>query len=307
MDTRGPPDSIAMPPSSHYPIRAVARMTGLSPDTLRAWERRYQVVTPRRDDRGRVYEDRDVERLKRLARLVDHGHAIGTIAGLSTAALDRLIENAAPESRGRMLDAVDLAPLVRAIKQYDLAAVETVLSRHAVLLPPDGLIFAVVLPLLREAGARWEAGTIRPSQEHLVSAIVRSILGGLLRTMPRPAEGKPLVFATLPGERHELGLLCGAVLAAHNSYAVTYLGPDLPAADLVHAVTARHASTLVISATMSESASVGEIRLLRRLDPEVALWLGGAGCAPLRHELGARARVIETLEQFAGLVERRAR
>ena len=186
-----------------------------------------------------------------------------------------------------------------------MAAVEAVLSRHAVLLPPDGLIFAVVLPLLREAGARWEAGTIRPAQEHLVSAIVRSVLGGLLRTMPRPAEGKPLVFATLPGERHELGLLCGAVLAAHNGHAVTYLGPDLPAADLVHAVTARHASTLVIAATMSEPAGVGEIRLLKRLDPGVALWVGGAACARVGRELGARARVLETLEQFAGMVERR--
>ena len=90
-------------------------MTGLSLDTLRAWERRYQVVTPRRDDRGRVYDDHDVERLKRLARLVDHGHAIGTIAGLSNAALDRLINSAVPKSHGRMRDEVDVAPLIRAI------------------------------------------------------------------------------------------------------------------------------------------------------------------------------------------------
>ena len=292
-------------PTARYPIRVVARMTGLSLDTLRAWERRYQVVTPRRDDRGRVYDDRDVERLKQLAHLVDHGHAIGSIAGLATAALRRLIDGARPEIRGQTLEAVDVGPLVRAVKQYDLAAIETVLNRHAVLLPPDGLIFAVVLPLLREAGARWEAGAIRPAQEHLVSAVVRSVLGGLLRTMPPPVEGKPLVFATLPGERHELGLLCAAVLAAHAGHAVTYLGPDLPAADLVHAVTARHASTLVVSATIPGSTSLGEIRPLRKLDPSVALWVGGAGRARLRLELGARARVIETLEQYAVLVDRR--
>lgn len=288
-----------------YPIRAVALMTGLSVDTLRAWERRYRAVTPQRDARGRVYDDRDVERLKRLAHLVDHGHAIGTIAALSTSALDKLVDNAAPVTRGHALAAVDLAPLVRAMKVYDLAAIEAVLTRHAVVLPSDTLIFSVVLPMLREAGARWEAGTIRPAQEHLISAIIRSILGGMLRTMPRPADGKPFVFTTLTGERHELGLLCGAVLAAHAGRAVTYLGPDLPAADIVHAVTARHASTLVVAATIADATTVREIRPLRRLDPEVSLWVGGTGRARLRRELGTRARVIETLEHFAGLVDRR--
>ena len=288
-----------------YPIRAVAQMTGLSLDTLRAWERRYGVVTPQRDERGRVYDDRDVERLKRLAHLVDHGHAIGALAALSSAALDQLVDNAAPVARGHTPAVVDLAPLVRAMKLYDLAVIESVLNRHAVLLPPDTLIFGVVLPVLRETGARWEAGTIRPAQEHLVSAIIRSVLGGMLRTMPRPADGKPLVFTTLTGERHELGLLCGAVLAAHAGRAVTYLGPDLPAADVVHAVTARHASTLVVSATVADASTVREIRGLRRLDPDVSLWVGGPGRARLRRELGTRARVIETLEQFAGLVDRR--
>ena len=189
-------------------------MTGLSLDTLRAWERRYQVVTPRRDDRGRVYDDHDVERLKRLARLVDHGDAIGTIAGLSNAALDRLINSAVPKSHGRMRDEVDVAPLIRAIGQYDLAAVEAVLSRHAVLLPPDGLIFAVVLPCLREAGARWEAGLLRPPRSTYVSAIIRSVLGGLLRTIARSVDSQPLLFAALAGERHELAY-CAAPSSPH--------------------------------------------------------------------------------------------
>ena len=69
-----------------YPIRAVAHMTGLSIDTLRAWDRRYEAVAPTRGDRGRVYTDADVDRLKKLAVLVQHGHAIGTVAGLSARA-----------------------------------------------------------------------------------------------------------------------------------------------------------------------------------------------------------------------------
>ena len=61
----------------HYPIRAVARMTGLSVDTLRAWEHRSEAVVPTRNQRGRLYSDVQVARLKQLADLVAHGHAIG--------------------------------------------------------------------------------------------------------------------------------------------------------------------------------------------------------------------------------------
>ena len=298
-----PPHS-SMSRAPHYPIRAVARLTGLSLDTLRAWERRYQVVTPRRAERGRLYDDRDIERLKQLARLVDAGHAIGSIATLPPAALARLGDRQLSSPPRSAAAAVDLASLVRAMKQYDLPAVESTLNRHAALLPPDALVFSVVLPVLREAGTRWEAGAIRPAQEHLVSACVRSVLGGLLRTMPQPIDGDGMVFATTAGERHELGLLSAAVLAAYAGHRVTYLGPDVPGTDVVHAVNSLKASTLVLCATMANVTTVRELRTLRRLRPEVALWVGGRERARLRRELGARVRGIDTLEQFSGLVDR---
>jgi DNA-binding transcriptional MerR regulator len=289
----------------HYPIRAVARMTGLSLDTLRAWERRYQVVTPQRGDRGRVYDERDVERLKQLARLVDEGHAIGSIARLPPGALSRLGSDRVADAGRAAMPAVDLAPLLRAMKQYDLPSVEAVLNRHAAVLPPDALIFAVILPMLREIGTRWEAGAIRPAQEHLVSATIRSVLGGLLRTLSAPSGDEPMVFATPAGERHELGLLSAAVLAAHAGRRVTYLGPDVPAGDLVHAVHSLKASTLVLCATMGTATTVRELRALRRLRPEVSVWVGGADRARIRRELGARARMVDTIEQFAGAIDRR--
>jgi DNA-binding transcriptional MerR regulator len=288
----------------HYPIRAVARLTGLSLDTLRAWERRYQVVTPLRDQRGRLYDDRDVERLKQLARLVDEGHAIGSIATLPAAALARLAHRQSSPPRPAAAAAVDVTALVRAMKQYDLPAVESLLNRHAAVLPADALIFSVILPILREAGARWEAGTIRPAQEHLVSASVRSVLGGLLRTMPPAADDDAMVFATLAGERHELGLLSAAVLAAHAGRRVTYLGPDVPGADVGHAVNSLKASTLVVCATIANVTTVRELRALRQLRPEVAVWAGGSDRSRLRRELGARVRGIDTLEQFTGLIDR---
>lgn len=67
-----------------YRIGAVSRLTGVAPDTLRVWERRYGAVAPPRSDRGtRLYSQEDVERLALIKRLVDRGDAISSVANLS--------------------------------------------------------------------------------------------------------------------------------------------------------------------------------------------------------------------------------
>src|SRR5579884_189224 len=76
---------------SRYPIRAVAKITGLSLDTLRAWERRYRAVVPERSNRGRQYGPEQVERLLLLGELVRKGHAIGAVASLPVQDLQNLL------------------------------------------------------------------------------------------------------------------------------------------------------------------------------------------------------------------------
>ena len=288
-----------------YPIRATARLTGLTVDTLRAWERRYQAVVPARGHRGRVYTDHHLARLKRLAALVGEGHAIGTIAALPDAALQKLGEAARPEATRRDgLPTAVLEPLLAAIKAYDLPAIDTALNRYAVVMPPAELIFAVVLPALRAIGARWEAGAIRPAQEHLISGIIRGVLGGLLRAMARPVQSGRIVFATPHGERHELGLLCGAVLAASAGHHVIYLGADLPAADIAHCVRESKSRVLTLAATAGETPMAADLGQLERLPRSVSLWVGGTRATSLRQAIGARARIVADLETLRALLER---
>lgn len=284
--------------ASRYPIRAVAKLTGLSLDTLRAWERRYQAVVPVRDDRGRMYSDADITRLQRLAALVREGHSIGTIASLTDAALSRLQVGA--EAPATPSTTVNLEPIREAIGRYDVPAIEAVLNRHAIVLPPATLIFSVLLPILRDLGERWESGAIRPAQEHLVSAAIRSVLGGLLRSLPNAPQAKTLVLATAAGERHELGLLCAAVLAAARGLNVIYLGPDLPAPDISHATSLAAADTLLIAATQAE-VDDKQLRVLSRVPPHVEIWVGGAMADGLCAAIGSRARKINSLEEFQRL------
>jgi DNA-binding transcriptional MerR regulator len=292
----------------HYPIRAVAQMTGLSLDTLRAWERRYETVTPRRGDRGRMYSEDDVTRLRHLGQLVEKGHAIGTIAHLDTAQLTRLLEStAALTPQSPSVAAARLDDVIAALDRYDLATIETALNRFAAVLPPRELVFVVVLPLLGEIGARWQAGSLRPAQEHLVSAIVRSVLGGLLRALTRVEATPRIVFAAPSGERHELGLLSAAVLAAAEGYGVVYLGPDLPATDIWHAATRADARVVIVGLTTPGAVTRAELRALSQIPAGVSLWVGGPAAADLLPLLGEHGRHLESLSAVNSLLDRYAR
>jgi DNA-binding transcriptional MerR regulator/methylmalonyl-CoA mutase cobalamin-binding subunit len=273
-----------------YPIRAVARLTGISIDTLRAWERRYQAVVPERGERGRVYRDADVERLRSLDALVRRGHAIGTIAHLKDRELASLL--ARPEPTPPAAQAIDLSALIAALDRLDLPAIDSALSRFSILLPSSDFIEQAVLPLMREVGVRWQAGTLAPAQEHLVSAIVRTVLGGLLRTSPRGS--LPIVvFATPQGERHELGLLAAAVLSAQRGFNVIYLGPDLPAQEIAEAANRTAAAGIVMSVTIVDAHE--QIARIRTLARKADIFIGGAEAAGLR----TRSHVHQVSDVFA--------
>ena len=294
------------PTDKKYPIRAVARMTGLSIDTLRAWERRHDAVVPDRSARGRLYTERDVARLTSLSDLVRRGHAIGTIAGLSDAELRGLLSGA-DALAARHMDPVAVAKLdslTTALDRYDLDVIEATLNRHAAVLPPRALIFAVILPLLREVGRRWADGKLRPAQEHLISAVVRSVLGSLLRATGRPEASPKILFATLAGERHELGLLCAALLTASARYGVVYLGPDLPATDIAHAAATVGAHVVMISLTTPGAVTRGEAKSLARLLSDVEVWVGGPEASFLLAESKDRMRHVADLDDVLSMLSR---
>src|SRR3954454_857499 len=164
---------------AQYPIRAVARLTGIAIDTLRAWERRHRAVTPVRDDRGRMYTDADIARLRLLRGAVEHGHSIGRLAGLTDADLRRLAAtaNAASPVAPTQRTALDTAALTAALQKYDAAAIDQQISRLAAVLPPLELLRDVLMPVLAQVGDEWHRGPARIAHEHLMSSTMRNILG----------------------------------------------------------------------------------------------------------------------------------
>ena len=172
---------------TRYPIRAVAKITGLSLDTLRAWERRYKAVVPERSERGRQYGPEHIERLLLLNQLVQKGHAIGGIASRSDEELRGLLSEQPSQPVSVPAPPADmLAPILAAIESFDTLHASDELSRLAAVLSPRDLVYHVAVPLMREVGIRWHDGTLAIAQEHLVSQMLRTLLGSMMRLFRPP-------------------------------------------------------------------------------------------------------------------------
>ncbi|MBA3893925.1 MAG: MerR family transcriptional regulator [Gemmatimonadales bacterium] len=308
-----------------YPVRLVSLRTGLSPHVLRAWERRYGVVQPTRTEGGqRLYSELDIERLLRLRRLTDRGHAIRRIASLPLDELDRLDEEIAGE--GRMVrphlagDEADqmraasvgdsIAAAMQATRRLDAVELQAVLERAAVTLGVPVFLDEVVAPTLVRIGHGWAERSVSVAQEHMATAVFRRVLGWLFRVYEVRGTAPRLVVATPPSQVHELGALMVAASAAAEGWGVTYLGPDLPVADLVSAVRQTDAQAVAISAVHVPKGGdlLGALREMRAgLPTRVPLLVGGAATPEIRSQAeAAGALVLASLPDFRALLRRLA-
>lgn len=282
---------------ARYPVQAAAKLTGLSTDTLRAWERRYAAVVPKRVGRGRAYSHADLARLRLLRSAVQHGHTIGGIAQLPNDAVEALLRPHSPAVTpvGQATPASLITDLMEAVRNYDAPAAEREFGRLAASLEPSRLVLEVVLPVLRRIGEEWVAGTLKPGQEHLISHIIRNVLGNLLRVLTSTTQPRTALFATLPGELHELGILSAALLAASSGVAALYLGVNLPVEDIADTATRAGVSLVVVGLTaMSAAEARRQLLALRRLLPDsVDIWVGGSAAPRVRG-----VHVTTSLEQF---------
>lgn len=270
--------------SSSYPISAVAKLTGIPLDTLRAWERRYQTVSPRRVARGRLYSEEQIKKLVLLRRAVERGHAIGQVAGLGERQLRDLLDrgsaSAAESPAPKRQDAQEiLIPVLRALDRFDYAATDREINRlGAAMGSPRDFVHQVALPLMRTIGERWHDGQCSIAQEHMLTNILSALLASLVRTYSPSNPPARALLATPSNERHAFPTLAAAMLTAVGGLGVIYLGTDLPAADIVLAARKSEADALLLSISAKPGVeTLEELNHVAHKAPRsTALWLGGA-------------------------------
>lgn len=259
-----------------FRVKTVAELTGIPRNTLLAWERRYGVPGPGRTAGGyRVYSDADVRFLQELKRLVGQGLTISE-------AVARVRRPPAPEvaptAAGARVEEL-LEPLLR----FDRARAEPVL-RWVEQLPLVDAIHEVWVPLLRRVGDGWQAGEVSVAQEHYVAAVAREVAMAWFRALGSAGSGPRVLCACAPDELHDLPLLWVAVELRRLAWRVSWLGAQVPAADLAEAVASLEPDVVCLSGSRpgSGAALLAQARAL--VAPGVVVALGGAGAEGLAPE-----------------------
>ncbi len=269
-----------------YSIKAATLMTGVSSETLRAWERRYGAVAPRRDENGRrVYAPADITRLKLLHHACQLGHAIGRLALMSNEQLTALVRH-----QSEMVNNAEITPLtaqlIDALRQYRVDRCEEILGRTIAGLSVTSMVKDVVSPALKEVGEGWFRGEISVGQEHIFSALIHGLIHSLLNIYKNRNRGPKMIFTTPSGERHEFGLLFSALLASHHGADCYYLGADLPLAELKEAARQLHPRVVVLSVVRRPIApeQIEQVHHLATfLEGLSQLWLGGGATGDISY------------------------
>jgi len=266
-------------------IGELSRRTGVSSELLRAWERRYKLFSPGRTPAGyRLYGAEDVLRAERMLAQID--------AGLSAAEAARVAGSDSAE-------ALDVEPpdasvpqqfgdeLERALDRLDDAAAHSALDWLFSRFATETVLRDVVLPYMRGLGERWERGEEVIAAEHFASALLRGRLLGLARGWG--AGGGPLaLLACVPGDQHDIGLICFGLALRGRGWRISFLGPDTPHATIAGAAKEFAPALVVIAACVAELAEEAE-PALAELAAATPLALGGSGTdAALAARIGAR-------------------
>jgi len=279
-------------------IGELSKRSGVSPELLRAWERRYGLLRPTRSRGGlRLYSATDLERVRRMRQHLADGVAAAEAAALALQDVAGDPAPASPEAiRAQLTDALD---------RFDEPAAQAAVDRLLAVASLDTLLGAVVLPYLHELGDRWEGGEASVAQEHFASGVLRGRLLGLARGWGLGV-GPAAVLACLPGEQHDLGLIAFGLALRSRGWRIVYLGPDAPLDTVAEASRRLQPSLVVLHAVSGERMQpvLAQVRDLARhhrvavggaaaesavLDPDEVLFLAG--------DVASEAALVTTLVQ----------
>jgi MerR family transcriptional regulator, light-induced transcriptional regulator len=284
-------------PHAGWTISDVERETGLGKDTLRVWERRYGFPQPLRSGTSeRIYSHDQVQKLQLIKRLLDAGERPGKVVALDVLALQTLLSekiSTAPKSgkRGKsshtlMQAAVEdlQEPWVQWLADDETLQIKQALQQKILRHGLGQVVGSTIAPLCQLIGEAWMKGEISVYQEHLFTEILQGVLREAITsidgTMNLGSRSPRVLLTTTPNEMHGLGLLMAESHFALESCERYVLGTSTPLADTIEAVRRLRIDILALSfsAYASRNEVVDSLRLLRsQLDPNVEIWVGGAG------------------------------
>jgi DNA-binding transcriptional MerR regulator len=276
-------------------IGELSRRAGVSPELLRAWERRYGLLRPIRTSGGfRLYSPADEQRIRRMQAHLGEGVSAAEAARLAAAETETGVTPVRPDLEP------DGSGLVEALDRLDEAAAQHEFDRLLGAVTLETLLGQVLLPYLHALGERWERGEVTVGQEHFASNVLRGRLLGLARGWDLGA-GPRALLACAPGELHDLPLIVLGLLLRSRGLRVAFLGADTPIDTVADVARQLEPELVVVSATMPARMD-GHVEQLAAIASEHRLALGGTGAnAKLADAAGAELLDADLVSAAAAL------
>ena len=257
-------------------IGEVSRRTGVAVPTLRAWERRYQLLDPDRTEGGhRLYGERDIDRVRAMMRLLDEGWSAAAAARRVAREPATVTPLRTVEGSGEHTASDDLIDRLEAtIATFDAAATDSLVDDVFARFDVPRALDEVLLPVMRRIGQGWEDDPRLIAREHFATNSLRPRLQRLLRSAPTTAR-RSCIAAAPEGEDHDLGLLAGCAVVAQAGWRIHYLGIRTPTVALESSVAELRPDVVMIGSMFREH---GQAFLDGAPDLRpAAVVLGGAG------------------------------
>ncbi|OZI11643.1 MerR family transcriptional regulator [Bacillaceae bacterium SAS-127] len=269
-----------------YNIKAVSNLVGIQPGTLRAWERRYQILNPVRNDSGhRLYTEEDMKKLKWLAMKVNRGFTISQAVSLmdqhEVAVDQQVTENTYQEQHSLSED------LLQALLSFNEVRAQELINQAFSLYTIDKVTIDILADLLVRIGDMWERGEITTAHEHFATSILRSRIGMIMHSFPHNGILPKVVAVCGPDEWHELGLLIFTLFVRRRGYEVIYLGSSLKEGDIEVVLNTVKPKFLFLSVTLMDHLSK-TLQLVDQLKAEhidLEIGVGGAAVSEMSGQL----------------------
>jgi MerR family transcriptional regulator, light-induced transcriptional regulator len=291
--------------SSHYSIRDLEQLSGIKAHTLRIWEQRYNIISPKRTDTNiRLYDDSDLKLVLNIALLKDHGFKISEIAEMSGETINREVM-ALTDKNIKFPEQIQA--LTIAMIDLDEERFEKIMSQNIIQSGFEQTMINVIYPFLNRIGMLWRTGSVTPAQEHFITNLIRQKVIVAIDGQPNHWDEQTQKYMLyLPdGELHEISLLFANYLLRSRRQKVVYLGQSLPFADLVAAYQVHkpdYIFTILTSTPPQEEIQDYVYKLSQNL-PESQILLTGYQVVGQDLNLPPNVEIVFRINQLIEMVE----
>lgn len=262
---------------ARYSIRELEKLSGIKAHTIRIWEKRYEIIKPKRTQTNiRYYSETDLKKLLNIAILNRQGWKISEIAKLNNDALSEKVMKFTYNSKDVESQ---IEKMVIAMVDLDEAKFDQILSNAIMHDGFEQTIIKLIFPFFEKIGLLWQTGSINPAQEHFISNLFRQKLMVAIDNLmiPDKKNAKKFILFLPENEFHELGLLFYNYLIKKAGQSVIYLGSSVPFKDVVETNKMIQADYLFTSITAALTGEKLEqfIRDLAEAFPEQEIFISG--------------------------------